>query len=157
MSVQSPRTAREALLAEVLDEVDSLHRQVLALPDSLVAMEVKLARTVSVLDQAADNFRMAVTAFSEQAKVDLLAFHERKTAQASSRILDEQRRTIQEILQAATLAASSSKSKWSGHNPIRVASISCRSTWATRVENILVTVLTSTGTVLFVTWILRGR
>ena len=55
MSVQSPRTAREALLAEVLDEVDSLHRQVLALPDSLVAMEAKLAQTVSVLDQAADN------------------------------------------------------------------------------------------------------
>ncbi|HOZ63207.1 MAG TPA: hypothetical protein PK497_02295, partial [Burkholderiaceae bacterium] len=65
MSVASPRTARDALLAEILDEVDSLHRQVLALPDSLVAMEVKLAQTVTVLDQAADNFRMAVTAFSE--------------------------------------------------------------------------------------------
>ncbi len=157
MSVHSPRTAREALLAEVLDEVDSLHRQVLALPDSLVAMEVKLAQTVSVLDQAADNFRMAVTAFSEQAKVDLLAFHERKTVQASTRILDEQRRTIQELLQAATLAASSSKSNRSGQNPIRVANIFCPSTWARLVERIFVTVVTSTGTVLFVTWILRDR
>jgi len=157
VSVQSPRTAREALLAEVLDEVDSLHRQVLALPDSLVAMEAKLAQTVSVLDQAADNFRMAVTAFSEQAKVDLLAFHERKTVQASTRILDEQRRTIQELLQAATLAASSSKSNRSGQNPIRVANIFCPSTWARLVERIFVTVVTSTGTVLFVTWILRDR
>jgi hypothetical protein len=101
VSVQSPRTAREALLAEVLDEVDSLHRQVLALPDSLVAMEVKLARTVSVLDQAADNFRIAVTAFSEQAKVDLVAFHERKTVEASNRILDEQLLAIQSMVNAA--------------------------------------------------------
>ena len=98
MSVHSPRTAREALLAEVLDEVDSLHRQVLALPDSLVAMEVKLAQTVSVLDQAADNFRMAVTAFSEQAKVDLLEFHERKTQQASNLILGQQQRAISELV-----------------------------------------------------------
>ena len=101
MSVQSPPTAREALLAEVLDEVDSLHRQVLALPDSLVAMEVKLARTVSVLDQAADNFRIAVTAFSEQAKVDLVACHERKTVEASNRILDEQLLAIQSMVNAA--------------------------------------------------------
>ena len=101
MSVASPRTARDALLAEILDEVDSLHRQVLALPDSLVAMEVKLARTVSVLDQAADNFRIAVTAFSEQAKVDLVAFHERKTVEASNRILDEQLLAIQSMVNAA--------------------------------------------------------
>ncbi|HPW08919.1 MAG TPA: hypothetical protein PLD78_14835 [Burkholderiaceae bacterium] len=98
MSVASPRTARDALLAEILDEVDSLHRQVLALPDSLVAMEVKLAQTVTVLDQAADNFRMAVTAFSEQAKVDLLEFHERKTQQASNLILGQQQRAISELV-----------------------------------------------------------
>ena len=98
MSVQSPRTAREALLAEVLDEVDLLHRRVAALPQSLGTVEVKLAQTVTVLDQAADNFRMAVTAFSEQAKVDLLEFHERKTQQASNLILGQQQRAISELV-----------------------------------------------------------
>ena len=143
MSVQSPRTAREALLAEVLDEVDSLHRQVLALPDSLVAMEAKLAQTVSVLDQAADNFRMAVTAFSEQAKVDLLAFHERKTAQASSQILDEQRNVIHGLIATASQSTQGMSSQQIDLVATRVAHQLRRPLWTRLTEYTLVSLVTS--------------
>ena len=155
MSIQSPRTAREALLAEVLDEVDSLHRQVLALPDSLVAMEVKLARTVSVLDQAADNFRLAVTAFSEQAKVDLLEFHERKTAQAASRILDEQRNTIQGLIESASQSNQGMSSQQVVHIATRVGHQLRRPLWARLAEYALASLVTSATVLLLAWWVIK--
>lgn len=155
MSVQSPRTAREALLAEVLDDVDALHRQVLALPDSLVAMEVKLARTVSVLDQAADNFRMAVTAFSEQAKVDLLEFHERKTAQASSQILDEQRNSIRGLIESASQSNQGLSSQQMDQVASRVAHQLQRPLWVRLAEYTLVSLLTSVCLLTLVGWTIK--
>jgi hypothetical protein len=153
VSVQSPRTAREALLAEVLDEVDLLHRRVIALPDSLATLEVKLAQTVSVLDQAADSFRLAVTAFSEQAKLDLLEFHERKTLEASNRVLDEQRLVIQGMVNTA-LKIKSNQHPSRGSLQADCSIYQLRPpAWIRLAECGLISLITSTLTASFIAWL----
>ncbi len=157
MSVSSPRTARDALLAEVLDEVDLLHRQVAALPQSLGTVEVKLAHTVSVLDQAADNFRMAVTAFSEQAKVDLLEFHERKTVEASNRILNEQHLTIQSMVDCALVSGTNNQSKQTAMLVNEIARRLHRQHWLRSIEYAMASLAVSAATAGLLFWVLRVR
>ena len=82
--MNSPRTAREALIAEMLGDLDLLLDRVEALPVLVATAEERLTSTVTALDNAGDKYRMAITAFTEQAKTELSEYLDRKTIEVSS-------------------------------------------------------------------------
>ena len=75
--MNAPSTLREALAGQILSEVDDLIRQAETLKATLKAASQDLSRNVATLDDAGDRFRMAVTAFTEQAKAELTEHMER--------------------------------------------------------------------------------
>ena len=108
--MNSPRTAREALIAEMLGDLDLLLARVEALPALLVATaEERFTSTVTALDNAGDKYRMAITAFTEQAKTDLAEYLDRKTIEVSSKTVEEQRAAIQEAARMAFRSEASDK------------------------------------------------
>jgi hypothetical protein len=77
MNAPRPNTTREALIAEVLGELDGLLARVEALPEKLTDAENNLSATVAVLTDAGDRYRLAITAFNDQAKAELTEYLER--------------------------------------------------------------------------------
>jgi hypothetical protein len=75
--MNAPSTLREALAGQILSEVDGLIRQAETLKATLESASQDLSRNVATLDDAGDRFRMAVTAFTEQAKAELTDHMER--------------------------------------------------------------------------------
>ena len=95
------RTARDAIAAEILGDIDTLLARVEALPATVDDAVRRIAATATALDAAGDKYRMAVTAFTEETKVELTEFIQRKAAEASARTVDEQRAAIQEAARQA--------------------------------------------------------
>lgn len=91
-----PRTAREALIAEMLGEMEELLVRVEKLPALLEDAEKKIAQTVTALEGAGDKYRQALTAFNEEAKVELTSYLERKAAEIVSKTAEEQRAALQD-------------------------------------------------------------
>ena len=92
---------REALAAQVLAEVDQLVARVEALPGKVSDAEAQLKATTEALTEAADNFRLAVTAFASQAKDDLTEHLQRKAAEVVARTVEELRVVMQESARVA--------------------------------------------------------
>jgi len=107
--MNAPRTAREALIAEMLGDLDTLLARVEALPAAVGAAEERLGATVAALHDAGDKYRLAVTAFNEQAKADLTEYLDLKTAQVAAKTIDEQRAALQEVARAAFRSEASDK------------------------------------------------
>ena len=98
--MNAPRTAREALMAELLGDMDALLERVEALPGQVTASEERLAASVAALEEAGDRFRLAVTAFTEQAKTELSDYLDRKAGEAADRTVAEQRAALEEAARA---------------------------------------------------------
>ena len=107
--MNAPRTSREALIAEMLGDLDTLLARVEALPAAVGAAEEKLGATVAALHDAGDRYRLAVTAFNEQAKADLTEYLDLKTVQVAAKTIDEQRAALQEVARAAFRSEASDK------------------------------------------------
>ncbi|MDR2031382.1 MAG: hypothetical protein LBP86_03790 [Azoarcus sp.] len=102
--MNGPRTSREALIAELLGDLDGLLARVEALPALIADMEKTLAETTFALENASDKYRMTVTTFTEQAKIDLAEYFDRKAAQAAQtacKTLAEQQTALYEAARAA--------------------------------------------------------
>lgn len=96
-----PRTTREALIAEILGDVDQLLHRVEALQGSVSESEGKLSLTATALDEAADRYRLAVTAFTDQARTELTDFLQRKASGVASATVDDLRQALHESARAA--------------------------------------------------------
>lgn len=107
--MNSPRTTREALIAEMLGDLDLLLARVEALPVLVFTAEERLISTVTALDNAGDKYRIAITAFTEQAKTELAEYLDRKTIEVSSKTVEEQRAAIQEAARVAFRSEASDK------------------------------------------------
>lgn len=110
--MNAPRTAREALIAELLGDVDGLVTRVEALPALLSSAQDKLSATIKALDGASDKYRMAVTAFNEMAKADLSQYLDLKTglaAQTAAKTVEEQQAALQEAARHAFRCEASDK------------------------------------------------
>ena len=95
--MNAPSTAREALIKELLGDMDVLLKRAEALPDQILDSESKIKSTVALIDAAGDRYRLAGTAFNEQAKRDLSEFAEHKIqsiAQATAKSLEEHRASL---------------------------------------------------------------
>lgn len=78
MSAGGPRTAREALIGELMGELDRLLSRVEALPGGLAASERSLLDSVRVLDEGAQRYRQAVVDFTEATRLELVAYLEQR-------------------------------------------------------------------------------
>lgn len=66
-----PSTAREALIAEILGDLDVLLSRAEALPQALKESEIAFLASVAALDAGGDRYRMAITQFNEEAKREI--------------------------------------------------------------------------------------
>lgn len=107
--MNAPRTTREALIAEMLGDLDKLLDRVEALPAAVAAAEQSITGTVTALNEAGDKYRMAVTAFNEQAKADLSEYLDLKTTQIATKTVEEQRAALQDAARAAFRSEASDK------------------------------------------------
>lgn len=115
-----PRTTREALVAEILGELDSLLSRAEDLPESMAQADIRLLQTVRILEGAGDKYRLAVTAFTEDAKLTLTTYLQHKAAQLVSLTIDEQRAVIQEAVTTALAATiASGTEELDGHGRVR--------------------------------------
>ena len=99
--MSEPRTTREALIAQMLGELDVLLSRAEKLPDAIAEAEKRVAVSVQVLSEAGDRYRLAVTAFTEEAKLTLTDFVRYKAGESVASTVDEQRVRIQEAVEAA--------------------------------------------------------
>ena len=142
-----PRTAREALIAELLGDVDGLLARVEALPAMVAAAEDKMTGTAKALEDAGDKYRLAVTAFTEQAKADLSEYLDMKTGQAglvAAKTVEEQRAALQEAARLAFRSEASDKAASLGVVLSEAAKDFRRSMWTRMIEH-AVTALIASG------------
>lgn len=99
--MSDPRTMREALAAQMLGELDVIVSKVEALPKVIDQAEKRVTDSVNTLDQAGDKFRMAVTAYVEQAKAELTEYLQRKAQEIATTTVEEQRTAMQEAARTA--------------------------------------------------------
>lgn len=144
--MNGPRTTREALIAEVLGDLDALLARVEALPAVVAAAEEKLIGTVTALNDAGDKYRMAVTVFNEQAKADLTEYLDLKAAQVSAKTVEEQRAALQEVARLAFRSEASDKAASLGLVLGEAAKEFRRSVWSRLWEHAITAVLASSFT-----------
>jgi len=140
--MNGPRTAREALIAEVLGDLDGLLTRVEALPAMVAGAEGKLSGTVAALDEAGDKYRLAVTAFTEQAKADLSEYLDLKTAKT----VEEQRAALQEAARLAFRSEASDKAASLGVVLGEAAKEFRRSMWSRMMEHAVTALIASAFT-----------
>ena len=104
-----PRTTREALISQMLGELDTLFARAERLPQAVVESETKLIETVNALNEAGDKYRLAVTAFTEQARTELTEYLQRKAGGIAAKTVEEQRAALQEAARAAFRSEASDK------------------------------------------------
>lgn len=97
------RTSREALIAQMLGELDDLLSRAEQLPQSISQAEARIGITVQILNDAGEKYRLAVTAFTEEAKIALTEHLRCLMSHGRTLALEEQQRIFRE----AALAASS--------------------------------------------------
>jgi orotidine-5'-phosphate decarboxylase len=105
MSAQEPRTVREALAGLVLEELDGLTGRVELLMTTVNHAAQGVNSMSDALTAASDNFRLSVTAFTEQAKVELTSHLERKAEQVGQATAAEVRGLLIGAAQAAAQEA----------------------------------------------------
>ena len=145
--MNSPRTAREALIAEMLGDLDLLLARVEALPALIANTEERLTSTVTALDNAGDKYRMAITAFTEQAKTELAEYLDRKTIEVSSKTVEEQRAAIQEAAHMAFRSEASDKAAYLGLVLGEAVKELRRSMWSRLMEHAITALISSGFTV----------
>lgn len=87
--MSEPRTTREALIAQMLGELDGLLARAEQLPKAIAEAETRLAMTSRVLSDAGDKYRMAVTAYTEEAKTTLSDFLEQRASRMAALTVEE--------------------------------------------------------------------
>jgi len=153
-----PRTAREALIAELLGDVDGLLARVEALPAMVAAAEDKMTGTAKALEDAGDKYRLAVTAFTEQAKADLSEYLDMKTGQAglvAAKTVEEQRAALQEAARLAFRSEASDKAASLGVVLSEAAKDFRRSMWTRMIEHAVTALIASGFTASLVYLILK--
>ena len=96
-----PRTSREALIAQMLEELDGLLGRAEQLPESIAQAEARVAVSVRILNEAGDRYRLAVTAFTEEAKTVLAEYVQHKAKEAADSTVERHRTALQEAALAA--------------------------------------------------------
>lgn len=141
--MNAPRTAREALIAEMLGDLDTLLTRIDALPVLVTAAEEKLSGTVTALDDAGDKYRMAVTAFTEAGKAELSEHLDNKLSAVISKTAEEQRAAMQEAARMSFRSEASDKAAQLGNVLGEAAKEFRRSMWSRLIEHAITALIAS--------------
>lgn len=152
---KNPRTVREALVAELLGDVDTLLTRLEALAPTVASAEKSVLDSVAALEGAGDRYRMVITAFSEQAKKDLADYLDRITHQAAAQTADEQRAAMQEAARHAFRSEASDKATALGISLGEAAKEFRRSMWTRVLEHGVTAVLASLLTLSLAHWVFK--
>lgn len=95
------RTSKEALVAQLLGELDTVLNRVEALPKQVDNAELQITQSVAALIKAGEKYREAVTDFTEGAKKELTDFIERKAGNVANKAAAEQRAKLTEAARKA--------------------------------------------------------
>lgn len=98
------RTTREALIAQMLGELDELLIRAEQLPTTLVEAERRLAATTRSLDEAGDRYRQAVTTFTEEAKALLSDYLQHKAVETAACATNAQHTKLEEAVRQVLYA-----------------------------------------------------
>jgi hypothetical protein len=150
-----PRSAREALVAELLSELDTLLLRAEHLPKTIAEAETHLTSTIEALNEAGDRYRMAVTAFTEQARTELTGYLQLKASETAAKTVEEQRAALQEAARVAfrhAARASTVRPDLGENQPLRLS----HGNWGRLVEHGLIAMLASLLTAIFVLLITRS-
>jgi hypothetical protein len=139
--MNAPSTLREALAGQILSEVDDLIRQAETLKATLGSASQDLSRNVATLDDAGDRFRMAVTAFTEQAKAELTEHMERTAHVVLTQKADEIHVAMQKAARTAFEAQSWDTAGALADRLKGAASEFRRGVWTRLIENGVVALL----------------
>jgi predicted lipid-binding transport protein (Tim44 family) len=153
--MNAPRTSREALIAEMLGDLDTLLNRINALPTLVTSAEEKIYDTVTALNNAGEKYRIAVTAFNEQSKADLTEYFENQTVKVLSKTAEEQRAAM---LEAARMAFDSEASKKTANLSLVLSEAAKdfrRSIWLRLVEHAVTALIASSFTAGLVYLILK--
>lgn len=153
--MNAPRTAREALIAEMLGDLDTILARVEAVPALVSTAEEKIAATVKILEETGDRYRLAVTAFNEQAKTELSEYFDRKASQVAAKTYEEQRAAIQEIARSAFQTEAYEKAASLGIALSEAAKEFRRSKWSRMIEHSVTALLASVTTLSIVLAIVK--
>ncbi|SDA85343.1 hypothetical protein SAMN03159475_0113 [Pseudomonas sp. NFPP33] len=134
---------REALVVQALEEVDGLLVRVETLLASVSGAESSLNATTESLQEAGDKYRMAVTAFTEQAKADLTEHLQRKASEHVAATVEEQRGAMQEAARIAFRSQASDDAASLAKTLRAAAGEFQRAAWARMAENLVVALLSS--------------
>lgn len=153
----APNTAREALIAEMLGDLDSIIQRAERLPDIVDAAEGKLTASAKALENAGDKYRLAVTAFNEEAKAELSEYLDRKTTQAVAKTLEESKAAMQDAARLAFRSEASEKAANLGLVLADAAKIFRRSMWSRILEHAITAMIASATTAALVYLLLRNH
>ncbi|WP_395009091.1 hypothetical protein [Undibacterium sp.] len=98
-----PSTAREALIAEILGDLDVVLARAEALPTALKEAEQRFLASVAALDAGGDRYRMAITQFNEEAKREIQSSLERNLVKS----VNDQNLAMQDAAKQAFVGESS--------------------------------------------------
>jgi len=129
------RSMREALLIQALGDLDSLLTRVESISSIVDGSEKRLQGTVAALDKAGDSYRMAITAYTESAKADLIEFTQRQGKQLADHTLEELRTSMHAAASAAFRTEASDKAAHLGIALGRAAKEFRRSMWSRLLEH----------------------
>lgn len=152
---KQPRSVREALVAELLGDVDELLTRAEAIPVALADAEKGMRESAAALDAAGDRYKMVVTAFTEQAKADLAEYLDRKTVEAATLATRDVGAAMQEAARLAFRSEASDKATALGISLGEAAKQFHRSTWSRVMEHGVTAILASFLTVLLTHWLFK--
>lgn len=153
----APNTAREALIAEMLGDLDSIIQRAERLPDIVDAAEGKLTASAKALENAGDKYRLAVTAFNEEAKAELSEYLDRKTTQAVAKTLEESKAAMQDAARLAFRSEASEKAANLGLVLADATKLFRRSMWSRIYEHAITAMIASATTAGLVYLLLRNH
>ena len=150
---------REALMAQALGDLDSLLEHVEALAGVIDIAGSKVAKqlqtSTAALDNASDKYRLAITAYTESAKEDLLVFTQRKATKLADHTLEELQVSMRAAASAAFRTEASDKAAQLGIALGRAANEFRRSMWSRLAEHGFTAVISSACTAGFLIAFLR--
>jgi hypothetical protein len=101
MNMKTPRTALEALYAEILGDLTRIIERVEALPQVLSTASEGLALSSSTLDAASERFRVSAGEFTDKARIALSAQLDQKAREAALAATAELQEMVQEQVREA--------------------------------------------------------
>jgi len=107
------------------------------------SVESRLTATVAALTDASDKYRLAVTAFNEEAKQELTEYLERKAGQIAAKTVEEQRAAMQESARLAFRSEASDKASSLSVALGQAAKEIRQARWSRLLEHALTALVTS--------------